>query len=181
MPLFLRISGTEWMEKTDLGRRLGSWDVESSVKLAKIASDLGVDLIDVSSGGNHPQQRLGLFNAKDYQTRISAHIRKELRTAGKHMLVGAVGLITDAEQARDILDGQRRDVLEVEEQIFGIEKEAHVLPHLTEAMNKEPMADVVLVARQFLREAGWVLNVAENLGVDVAWPSQLQYAKRLKK
>ena len=37
---------------------------------------------------------------------------------------------------------------------------------------KEPMADVVLVARQFMREPEWVLKVAWKLGVDVAWPSQ---------
>ena len=58
------------MEETAVGRERGSWDVESSVKLAKIVSDLGVDLIDVSSGGNHPEQKLHLFNA-DYQTNIA--------------------------------------------------------------------------------------------------------------
>jgi len=37
---------------------------------------------------------------------------------------------------------------------------------------KQPMADVILVARQFLREPEWVLKVAWKLGVDVWWPSQ---------
>jgi 2,4-dienoyl-CoA reductase-like NADH-dependent reductase (Old Yellow Enzyme family) len=37
---------------------------------------------------------------------------------------------------------------------------------------KQPMADVILVARQFLREPEWVLKVAAELGVDVWWPSQ---------
>ena len=161
MPLFLRISGTEWMEETAVGREHGSWDVESSVKLAKIVSDLGVDLIDVSSGGNHPEQKLHLFNA-DYQTNIAAQIRKELRKAGKPMLVGAVGLITEAGQARDILDVGKRSMSTVEDL-------------------KEPMADLVLVARQFLRDSAWVLNVAQELGVDVAWPMQFQHAKRSKR
>ena len=169
MPLFLRISGTEWMEETAVGRKFGSWDVESSVKLAKIVSDLGVDLIDVSSGGNHPEQRLHLLNAS-YQTRIAAQIRKELRAAAKPMLVGAVGLITEAEQARDILDVQARGALEVGKQSVSTVEEA-----------KEPMADVILVARQFLRDSAWVLNVAQKLGVDVAWPTQFQHAKPLKR
>ena len=168
MPLFLRISGTEWMEETAVGRELGSWDVESSVELAKVVSDLGVDLIDVSSGGNHPEQRLHLFNA-NYQTRIAAQIRKELHAAGKLMLVGAVGLITEAKQARDIVDAQSHDALEVRGQSTSTAEEA-----------KEPMADVVLVARQFLRDSAWVLNVAQELGVDVAWPTQFQHAKRSK-
>lgn len=52
MPLFLRLSSTEWMEDTDIGKQLGSWNVESTIAISKIASDLGVDLLDVSSGGN---------------------------------------------------------------------------------------------------------------------------------
>lgn len=103
MPLFLRLSSTEWMDETDLGKKYGSWDVASTVAVAKIVADMGVDLLDVSSGGNAPQQRINMFDSKDYQTKIAAEIRKELRAAGKEMLVGAVGLITEAEQARDIV------------------------------------------------------------------------------
>jgi 2,4-dienoyl-CoA reductase-like NADH-dependent reductase (Old Yellow Enzyme family) len=58
MPLFLRLSSTEWMEETDLGKEMGSWDVQSTIEVAKIVSDLGVDLLDVSSGGNHPARKL---------------------------------------------------------------------------------------------------------------------------
>lgn len=106
MPLFLRLSSTEWMEETDLGKQLGSWDVESTIRMAKIASDLGVDLLDVSSGGNHPAQRINMFDSKDYQIKIATRIRAELREAGKPMLIGAVGLITEAEQARDIVQAE---------------------------------------------------------------------------
>ena len=50
MPLFLRLSSTEWMEETYIGKERGSWDVESTIAIAKIVADLGVDLLDVSSG-----------------------------------------------------------------------------------------------------------------------------------
>lgn len=151
------------MEETDLGKQLGSWDVKSTIELAKIVSDLGVDLLDVSSGGNHPQQRIDMFRSKDYQTKIAGQIRAELKATQKHMLIGAVGLITEAEQARDILAGQEDS----------IKQEAQVAKDMTEPRKgKEPLADVILVARQFMREPEWVLKVAWRLGVDVAWPSQ---------
>lgn len=167
MPLYLRVSSTEWLENTDIGKKLGSWDVESSIKLAKLLPALGVDLLDVSSGGNHPQQQINMFNSKDYQIRIAARIRAELSKTGEKLLIGAVGLITEAEQAKDILEagGTKKDV--------EIEKEAQAAVTMTEpADGKEPMADVILVARQFMREPEWVLRVAWKLDLDVAWPNQ---------
>ncbi|KAF7187539.1 putative NADPH dehydrogenase C23G7.10c [Pseudocercospora fuligena] len=167
MPLFLRLSSTEWMEDTDLGKKFGSWDVESTIALSKIVADLGVDLLDVSSGGNHPHQRINMFNSKDYQTRIAARIRKELKAADKKLLIGAVGLITEAEQARDIVEEANGNGSEEKD---SFKQEAEVAKEMTEG--KEPMADVILVARQFMREPEWVLKVAWRLGVDIAWPSQ---------
>ncbi|CAK1358515.1 unnamed protein product [Cercospora beticola] len=162
VPLFLRLSSTEWMEETEIGKRYGTWDVESTIKLTNIVADLGVDLIDVSSAGNHPQQRITTFNAKDYQIKIAAQIRKEAKAANKKILIGAVGLITEAEQARDIVEDSD-----------SIKKEAEVAKAMTDATgNKEPMADLILVARQFMREPEWVLKVAWRLGLDIAWPTQ---------
>ncbi|KAF2686617.1 NADH-dependent flavin oxidoreductase-like protein [Lentithecium fluviatile CBS 122367] len=171
MPLFLRISATEWMEETELGRKFGSWDVESSIRLAKILPGLGVDLLDVSSGGNHPDQTILMYNSKDYQTRIASRIRSEIKKAGLQLFIGAVGLITEAEQARDILEeGGAAGLGDVNVEI---EKEARAAVEMTEPRDgREPMADVVLVARQFMREPEWVLKVAWQLGVDVAWPNQ---------
>ena len=154
MPLFLRLSSTEWMDETDLGKQFGSWDVESTIQIAKVASDLGVDLLDVSSGGNHPQQRINMFDSKDYQTKIAARIRKELQAAGKPMLVGAVGLITEAEQARNIVELE-------DDQDSSIGEEAEAAEKITDASGgKTPMADCILVARQFMREPEWVLKVS---------------------
>lgn len=164
MPLFLRLSSTEWLEETEVGKQHGSWDVASTIELAKIVSELGVDFLDVSSGGNHPQQRINMFQSKDYQTKIAAQVRRELRAAGRQMLVGAVGLITEAEQARGIVEDENGST---------IKEEAEAAKAITDAIEKkEPMADAVLVARQFMREPEWVLRVAWQLGVNVAWPGQ---------
>lgn len=167
MPLFLRVSSTEWMEESDLGKKYGSWDVESTIRLSRLLPGLGVDLLDVSSGGNHPEQRINMFSSKDYQTKIAHQIRQAMKKDGLNLLIGAVGLITEAEQARDIVEGggQGSDK--------SIGEEANAAQEMTDAKGgKEPMADVILVARQFMREPEWVLKVAWKLGVDVAWPSQ---------
>jgi 2,4-dienoyl-CoA reductase-like NADH-dependent reductase (Old Yellow Enzyme family) len=159
MPLFLRISSTEWLEGTDVEKQMGgSWDVEDSIRLAKMLPAMGVDLLDVSTGGNHPAQRVDMFNSKDYQVKIAGRIRDAVSGGpdGKKLLIGAVGRITEAEQARDL-----------------IQEEAEDARDLTDAKDgKQPKADVILVARQFMREPEWVLRVAAELGVEVWWASQ---------
>jgi len=151
MPLLVRVSSTEWMEKQ--GQE--SWDVESTVRLAKLLPELGVDLLDVSSGGNNEKQAVTPFN--NYQVGIAGRIREELYKAGiKDLLIGAVGMITEAEAAKEIVEKGKGDgLVEIEDENGGIAK-----------------ADVVLVARQFLREPEWVLRVAYRLGIKVQWPSQ---------
>ena len=86
-PLFVRISATDWTE--------GGWTIEESVKLASILKELGVDLIDCSSGGN-------VFNANipvspGYQVPFSEAVRKT------GIFTGSVGFITTAGQAELIL------------------------------------------------------------------------------
>ena len=54
MPLFLRISATDWLEgEKDVEE---SWKVDETIRLAEILADMGVDLLDVSTGGLHPKQ-----------------------------------------------------------------------------------------------------------------------------
>ncbi|CCT71773.1 related to flavin oxidoreductase [Fusarium fujikuroi IMI 58289] len=141
MPLFVRLSATDWMEKSTLGKDLGSWDVPSTIRLAKLLPDLGVDVLDVSSAGNHPQAAHNVFDAGREQAAIAARVKEVLERAGKRMIIGTVGEITDAIQARDL----------VQEGAAG-------------------SVDLISVGRQFLKEPGWVLKVAQELGVDVAWP-----------
>lgn len=95
-PLLLRVSATDWVE--------GGWDVESTVELARQAAARGVDLVDVSSGGLDPRQAITL--GPGYQVPFAARVRAE---AG--VPTAAVGLITEAAQAQQILDDGSADAV----------------------------------------------------------------------
>jgi 2,4-dienoyl-CoA reductase-like NADH-dependent reductase (Old Yellow Enzyme family) len=129
-PLFVRISATDWVE--------GGWTIDESVELARTLGARGVDLIDVSSGGSAPTAVIPL--GPGYQVPFAARIRREAQIA-----TGAVGMITDAAQAEQIL--------------------------------AEGAADLIFLAREFLRDPYWPLHAAHQLGVDVAWPKQYVRAK----
>jgi 2,4-dienoyl-CoA reductase-like NADH-dependent reductase (Old Yellow Enzyme family) len=88
MPLFVRISATDWAE--------GGWDVEQSAALARALKPEGVDLIDVSSGGLVPTAKIPV--ARGYQVPLAAQVRREA-----DILTGAVGLITEPEQANEVI------------------------------------------------------------------------------
>jgi 2,4-dienoyl-CoA reductase-like NADH-dependent reductase (Old Yellow Enzyme family) len=175
MPLFIRMSSTEFMEDTDLGKELGAWDVDSTIKVAKQLPALGVDLLDVSSGGNHPGQRIDGVNTKGIHLSIARQIRNAVHAENLKLLIGAVGMITEAEQAKYIVeDTGPGTVIQLDN---AIKEEAEAAKELTDAKGgKQPQADVILVARQFLREADWVFNIASQLGVDVWRPSQFMAA-----
>jgi 2,4-dienoyl-CoA reductase-like NADH-dependent reductase (Old Yellow Enzyme family) len=96
LPLFVRISATDWAD--------GGWDVEQSVVLARHLKDLGVDLIDVSSGGLVPKARIPV--GKGYQVPPAQKIRDE---AG--IMTGAVGLITEPRHANEIVTGGNADLV----------------------------------------------------------------------
>ncbi|KAJ5689651.1 hypothetical protein N7462_004043 [Penicillium macrosclerotiorum] len=153
MPLFLRISATEWLED----KFPESWDMPSSIKLAKQLPDLGIDFLDVSSGGNHKDQVIEPHT--NYQIDLARKIRKEIRETGQTTLVGAVGFITEADAASQIVQGADLDSEAI----------------ATESMltGSHPAADAVLMARQFLREADWVMNAAKKLGVKVTVAAQI--------
>jgi 2,4-dienoyl-CoA reductase-like NADH-dependent reductase (Old Yellow Enzyme family) len=87
-PLFVRISATDWVE--------GGWDIDQSVTLAQHLKKLGVDLIDCSSGGAVPGAKIPV--GPGYQVPFAERIRQE---AG--ILTAAVGMITTAEQADQII------------------------------------------------------------------------------
>ncbi|ROW10939.1 hypothetical protein VMCG_01267 [Cytospora schulzeri] len=161
MPLFLRISMTEWMEWS--GQE--SWELQQSIKLAHMLPGLGVDLLDCSSGGNHHEQKIQL--QPSYQVDPAAEIRRSLRAAGRELLIGAVGLITTAEAARDIV--QDRCAYTVGEDP---EKGTMNSVTSTEECEDQSKADVVIIARQFLREPEFVLRAAQHLGVNVKWANQ---------
>ena len=128
-PLFVRISSTDWTE--------GGWTAADSVNLAKKLKEAGVDLVDCSSGGNI----LAKIPLKPgYQVEFAERIGKE-----SGIMTGAVGLITEAEQADEII--------------------------------KSGQADMVLLARELLRDPYFPLRAAHNLGQEIKWPLQYERAK----
>lgn len=96
LPLFVRISATDWVE--------GGWTLEDSVRLSRYLKDLGVDLVDCSSGGTSPEAKIPV--EPGYQAPFAAEIRRETGIA-----TGAVGIITEPEQAEEIIANEEAEVV----------------------------------------------------------------------
>ena len=124
-PLFVRISATDWAD--------GGWDIEQSVELARQLKPLGVDLIDCSSGGTQPNPVIPL--GPGYQVPFAERIRRE-----SGMLTAAVGMITEPEQADQII--------------------------------RSGKADLIVMAREFLRQPYWPLHAARKLKQKLSTPKQ---------
>jgi len=101
--LFVRISGTEYAEN--------GWDIESSVALAKVLKEHGVDLVDVSSGGNIHGAKISVFDG--YQVPFSSQVKNEA-----FVKTGAVGLITEIDQAEKILQNGDADLIFIAREIL---------------------------------------------------------------
>jgi 2,4-dienoyl-CoA reductase-like NADH-dependent reductase (Old Yellow Enzyme family) len=115
LPLFIRISATDWKE--------GGWNLDQSVELARQIAPLGVDLVDCSSAGLVHDQKI--VTGPGFQVPFAERIRHD---AG--VMTGAVGLIETKEQVAEIL-----------------------------ARNQ---ADLVFMAREFLRDPYWPLRAARE-------------------
>lgn len=96
LPVFVRISATDWVDD--------GWDLEQSVVLARQLKALGIDVIDVSSGALVPKARIPV--SRGYQVPFAKAIRHE---AG--IMTGAVGLITEAPHANEIVTGGDADLV----------------------------------------------------------------------
>lgn len=162
MPLFVRISATEWMEWSDEP----SWNLEQSIRLAKLLPAAGVDLLDVSSGGNSDRAKLNVHPY--YQIDLAGKIREVIKKENLNLLIGAVGLVTTAETARSIVQ---------EGKSLTQGATAHDSAEVGEEAGQIAQADIVLVARQYLREPEFTLRVAHELGVEVKWPIQYSRAQ----
>ncbi|KXH36733.1 hypothetical protein CSIM01_03127 [Colletotrichum simmondsii] len=99
MPLFVRISATDWFDdRTDLVPH--SWTLADSCRLAPLLAERGVDLLDVSSGGIHPLQATSIKGGPGYQAGFAKEIKK---VVGERMLVSAVGGISTGTMAEGFL------------------------------------------------------------------------------
>jgi 2,4-dienoyl-CoA reductase-like NADH-dependent reductase (Old Yellow Enzyme family) len=125
LPLFTRISATDWAE--------GGWIADESVELARTLRGHGVDLVDVSSGGLVPHAKIPA--APGFQVPFAERVRKEAGVPS-----AAVGLITEPQQANEII--------------------------------AKGQADIVLLAREMLRDPYWAVHAAETLGETASWPVQ---------
>jgi 2,4-dienoyl-CoA reductase-like NADH-dependent reductase (Old Yellow Enzyme family) len=130
LPIFVRISATDWAD--------GGWNPDDSVKLSGILKEKGISVIDVSSGGLVSYAKIPV--GPSYQVPFSAKIRNETGAS-----TGAVGLITEAQQAEEIL--------------------------------KNNEADLIIMAREMLRDPYFPLHAAHELGEDIVWPVQYDRAK----
>ena len=128
LPLLVRVSATDWIE--------GGWNADETVALSRLLSKAGVDLVDVSSGGNIAAD---IPVGPGYQTQFAARVRNEAGIPS-----GAVGMITDAIQAEHVL--------------------------------RTEQADLVLLARELLRDPYWPLHAAEALKDVTSWPPQYMRA-----
>ncbi|WWC89309.1 uncharacterized protein L201_004230 [Kwoniella dendrophila CBS 6074] len=142
-PLFYRVSATDWLEE-ELGPEKNKndewawWGIEQTTILTQKLADIGVDLIDVSSGGNDLRQKVKV--GPSYQLPYAEHLKKNV----SNILVGTVGIITDPHQANDILEDGK--------------------------------ADVILCARQALRDIDFPLEAALELGAAVSPAVQYERA-----
>ncbi|MEV7143411.1 NADH:flavin oxidoreductase/NADH oxidase [Streptomyces tauricus] len=96
-PLFFRISATDWLEEN-------GWTADDTVRFAAELTAHGVDLLDVSTGGNAAGVRIPV--GPGYQVPFAARVKDETS-----MAVAAVGLITDVEQAEKILANGEADAV----------------------------------------------------------------------
>ena len=133
--LWVRLSATDWADDPS------GWSPDETVRLSAVLKELGVELIDTSTGGLIPGVHIPV--APGYQVRFAEAIKKE---AG--IKTGAVGLITDAMQAEAILASSA--------------------------------ADVILMARELLRNPYFPLDAEMELDGDSTYPLQYERAKQRK-
>ncbi|WWC94179.1 hypothetical protein V866_001018 [Kwoniella sp. B9012] len=109
-PLFYRVSATDWLDE-EFGAEKGEngdwawWGIDQTTYLTQKLADLGVDLIDVSSGGNDLKGKVKV--GPSYQLPFAEHIKQNV----SNILVGAVGIITESAQANDIIEEGKADVV----------------------------------------------------------------------
>lgn len=106
MPLFVRVSATDWLEEAS--EIPESWTGADTVKLASLLADKGVDVLDVSTGGNHPLQHPHTKPA--YQAPFAVDVKKAV---GDRLKVSSVGMIDSAKLANELLEKDGLDLVTI--------------------------------------------------------------------
>lgn len=96
LPLFVRISATDWLEN--------GWTIDDSIKLSVILKEKGVDVVDCSSGGLTPPEKIPV--GFGYQVPFAQSIREKTG-----MMTGAVGMIVSPSQAEEIISSGKADLV----------------------------------------------------------------------
>jgi 2,4-dienoyl-CoA reductase-like NADH-dependent reductase (Old Yellow Enzyme family) len=130
LPITARLSGTDWTE--------GGWTLDDTVRLAHELKSLGLDLLDLSSGGNVAQAAIPV--GAGYQVPLAETVRRETG-----ILTAAVGMITEPMQADELVRNGR--------------------------------ADVVMLARELLRDPYWPLHAAAVVHQKAKAPVPKQYLR----
>ena len=125
MPLFMKISAVDWADN--------GWTLDETVRLAIAAKEAGVDLIICSSGNVVAHQKVDF--KPGFQVPFAEAVKSRANT-----LTGAVGLITKAGQANEVIQTEQ--------------------------------ADVIVMAREFLRDPYFPLHAAKELGAKIPFPAQ---------
>jgi 2,4-dienoyl-CoA reductase-like NADH-dependent reductase (Old Yellow Enzyme family) len=143
LPVFVRISATDWVT--------GGWDITASIEFSRMLKEIGIDLIDCSSGGIIPQVKIPV--GPGYQVPFASAIRRgtvippenpTVETITPVIATAAVGMITEPQQAEQIVSSGD--------------------------------ADAVFLARAMLRDAYWANHAAKELGAEAPWPVQYRRA-----
>jgi 2,4-dienoyl-CoA reductase-like NADH-dependent reductase (Old Yellow Enzyme family) len=98
LPVFVRVSATDWLTDRE------SWTVEDTARLAPLLAEAGADLVDVSAGGIHPDQKIPSAGP-NYQVPLAERVGKATDS-----LVGAVGGISEPAQADALIRNDRADL-----------------------------------------------------------------------
>lgn len=134
LPVITRLSTTDWDDS--------GWGIEDSIRLAKILSNLGIDLIDASSGFVAPAAAPYPVSP-GWQVELAARIKQEVKIP-----TGAVGMILSGIQAEEILRDQK--------------------------------ADLIFIAREFLRQPHWPMMAAKELNFDLTKVGAIQISHWIK-
>ena len=135
LPLAVRLSVADWIE--------GGLTIDDNIQMAKWLKEHGVDIVDCSGGGATPAARASVGSRTSGQVGLAGQLRAEAGIATM-----AVGEITEAKQAEEIINSGQ--------------------------------ADIVLLAREMMRDPYWAMHAATELGVDVKAHVPLQYGFYMK-